>query len=347
MIGKILISILILIVSVLELKAQDSLRISSYFLKRDFGSYFYSDKYAPNVNIGIGAMRLFDNYDIGINRNGYVIVSEPTIGGQIPIYYSKDRVKKWALSVPLSFSVWFDFTENRTAPILNTDYRFSLLEFNYSLTLNNSRIKNVGFRFTPFSHESTHVGDELTISKLRDSIPVARINVSYESFELSFVINDPYKKKIKNHSARLGAKFLWNPQKGYYSADPIEMSTPIEIQLSERWVEPYLQYQFQNPNGWLSNDKMMFVLSQDLFLRVNYGYGVYYIDNLGKQNYIDFQESYQLCNTTMVGWTFYNSKKQLSNSSLFLKFYYGINPHGQFRNIPKYPWIGLNWIYAI
>ena len=179
------------------LQAQDSLITKSFFKTRDFGNYFYSDKYAPITNIGIGAMLLLDTYDIGLERNGIVVVAEPILGVQLPIYYYKDAKKRWSLSVPISISVWFDFTEERTSPILNADYRFALLEFNYSLILNNSRINNIGLRFIPFFHESTHIGDELIISKLRDSIPVSRINVSYETFELAVIINDPFNKKVK------------------------------------------------------------------------------------------------------------------------------------------------------
>lgn len=275
------------------LQAQDSLSTKSYFKKRDFGNYFYADRYAPITNIGIGPMLLLGIYDVGLDRDRVVIVAEPILGVQLPIYYFKDELKRWSLSIPISFSVWFDFTEQRTAPILNTDYRFALLEFNYSRRLSNSRIKNIGLRFIPFFHESTHIGDELIISKIRDSIPVSRINVSYETFELAIIINDPYHQKIKNHSARIGAKVLWNPQKGYYSADSLEISKSIEINPSKRWIEPYLQYQYQNPDGWLSNSKMMFILSQDFFLRVRYGYGLYHEDEYGELLYKEPGEAYQ------------------------------------------------------
>ncbi|NPD86386.1 DUF1207 domain-containing protein [Lentimicrobium sp. L6] len=329
------------------LQAQDTLIAKSFFKKRDFGQYFYSDRYAPITNVGIGAMALFDTYDIGLERNGVVPVAEPILGAQLPIYYFKDESKRWSLSIPISFSVWFDFTEERTSPILNTDYRFALLELNYTQILEDSKINNIGLRFIPFFHESTHIGDELIISKIRDSIPVSRINVSYETFELAFIINDAFGQKVKNHSARLGAKFLWNPQKGYYTADSLEISKSIEIPSSSRWIEPYLQYQYQNPDSWLSNNKMMFIFSQDFYLRVRYGYGSYFTNESEEVVFREIGEAYQLCSTTMLGWKFYNYKKELSNSGVFFKIYIGLNPHGQFRNIPKYPWVGLNWVYDI
>ena len=337
--------VLWLILMAMSLQAQETAVTKAFFKKRDFGNYFYSDAYAPITSIGIGMMPLFESYDLSEGRNEVVLAAEPKLGVQLPVYYYKDQFKRWSLSTPVSFSVLFDFAEERTAPILNTDYRFALLEFNYSRSLSGSAIKNIGFRFIPFFHESTHVGDELIIDKLRDSIPVARINVSYETFEIAAIINDPYNQKIKNHSARLGAKFLWNRKKGYYTADSLEMSNPLEIKPSKRWIEPYVQYQYQNPDSWLSNNKMMFVFSQDLLLRVRYEYPFYLKNQSGSIDYCDLGEAYQLCSTTMAGWKFYNEKNELSNSSLFFKFYWGINPHGQFRNIPTYVWMGINYVY--
>ncbi|MGB0868298.1 MAG: DUF1207 domain-containing protein [Flavobacteriales bacterium] len=329
----------------ISLQAQETDVTKAYFIKRDFGNYFLSDNYAPITSIGIGMMPLFETYDLSGGRTEVVIAAEPKLGVQLPIYYYKDKVKRWSLSTPLSFSVWFDFAEERTSPILNTDYRFALLEFNYSRILSHSSIKNIGFRIIPFFHESTHIGDELIIHKLKDSIPVTRINVSYETFEIGAIINDPYNQKIKNHSARLGAKFLWNPEKGYYTADSLEISKHLEIKPSKRWIEPYVQYQYQNPDSWFSNKKMMFVFSQDLSLRVRYEYPFYFKNQSGGIDHYDLGEAYQLSSTTMLGWKFYNEKNELSNSSLLFKFYSGINPHGQFRNIPTYAWIGINWIY--
>lgn len=337
--------VLWLILMAMSLVAQETAVTKAFFKKRDFGNYFYSDTYAPINSIGFGMMPLFESYDLSEGRNELVIAAEPKLGLQLPIYYYKDQFNRWSLSTPVSFSVWFDFAEERTSPILNTDYRFALLEFNYLRLLSGSAIKNIGFRFIPFFHESTHVGDELIIDKLRDSIPVARINVSYETFEISAVINDPYDQILKNHSVRIGAKFLWNRKKGYYTADSLEMSMPLEIKPSKRWIEPYAQYQYQNPDSWLSNNKMMFVFSQDLSLRVRYSYPFYFKNQSGNIDHYDLGEAYQLCSTTMAGWKFYNEKNELSNSSVFFKLYWGINHHGQFRNIPTYVWMGIHWVY--
>ena len=326
---------------------QNSYSEKSFFQSRSFGQYFLADHYAPFVKVGIGTTIGLAEYDLG-NRGESFWFAEPTVGAQMPIYSSEGPISGFALSIPVSFSVWFDFAEPRTAPILNTDYRFALLELNYYRNINNSFIRNLGIRVIPFFHESTHLGDEITLYRVKHSIPTTRINVSYESFEFAVLINDPYLEKVRNHSFRVGAKFLYRPEKGYYTTDSLEVLSDVEIQPSKRWIEPYFQYQFQNPNGWLSNDKMMFVFSADLSLRVRFGYPVYSTDQSGNTSMIDEgREEYKPSINTLFGWKLLNSKKENSDLGVFLKLYYGINPHGQFRNIPFYPWFGLTLIYEL
>ncbi len=315
--------------------------------KRDFGQYSWADHYAPIVNLGIGWMAALPDYDLSLENRKFAPVAEPILGTQIPIYYYSDENKKMALSVPISFSVWFDYTETRTSPILNTDYRFAVIEFNYSQKTRNSKLKNIGFRIIPFFHESTHIGDELLLNNFLDSIPRARINVSYEAFDLSVLLNDAYGEKIKNHSLRIGARILFNSTKGYYTVDSLESSPGFKYVPSNRWAEPYLQYQYQNPDGWLSNKKMMFVFSTDLSLRVRYGYSFYLEDSDGKLTYYEPGEAYHFCSNNLIGWKFLNSKNEVSDVGIFIKLYMGINPHGQFRNIPLYPWCGINIIYDL
>lgn len=327
---------------------QDSLKQKGIFLPRDFGNYFLSDHYAPNFSVGIGSTIGLTEYDISSEPRRVLIQATPIVGGQVPIYTYSSYKNKFAFSMPISLSVWYDFTEMRTAPILNTDYRLAFLEFNYSRKFKGKKIKNIGFKFIPFFHESTHLGDELTLSRLRDSIPTTRINVSYETYEFAFLINDSYNKKIKNHSFKFGAKFLINPKKGYYTTDTIELVSNIKINPSKRWIEPFFQYQYQNPNHKFSNKKMVFVFSMDLSLRVRFGYPFYQKrKGVNKLREIMINEAYQPCINTLYGWKLLDSNGELSDFGIYIRAYLGINPHGQFRNIPLYPWFGVNFIYEI
>lgn len=328
-----------------SLSAQDTK--VKLFKARDFGQYALADRYAPIVNLGLGFMEAMPDYDIDPNRRNIVRVAEPTLGTQIPLLYCSDGTRRISLSTPISFSVWFDYTEERTSPVLNADYRIGFAELNYSKSIQNTRIRSIGFRFIPVFHESTHIGDELLLEKTKDSIPLTRINVSYETIELSLILNDPYDELIRNHSLRIGAKALWRPKDGYYWVDSLENTSGVVIESSKRWLEANLQYQYQNPESRLSNKRMMFLLSTDLALRVRYGYSYKILNTDGDLATKQMGEGYQFCLNTMAGWKFINSNDEWTGLGLFLHFYYGINPHGQFRNIPAYPWLGLNLTYEL
>jgi hypothetical protein len=70
-------------------KGQDVGIEKIFFKRRDFGHYFYSDRYAPITNIGIGVNLLISEYDIALSKRAWSIVSEPRLGAQLPIYYNK------------------------------------------------------------------------------------------------------------------------------------------------------------------------------------------------------------------------------------------------------------------
>ena len=315
---------------------------------RDFGRYFLADRYAPIVKLGVGLMKVIPDYDISEEPRSTAIVAEPVLGAQVPLYNLYEGQHRFAISFPISFSVWFDFKETRTAPILNTDYRFAVPEFNYNYSFKSGWLDNIGVKFIPFFHESTHIGDEILIDKIRDSIPMARINVSYETFEIACVLNDPLDRKIRNNALRVGAKFLWNPKKGFYSSDSLERSPNLEIDPSTRWIEPYIQYQYQDRTTWVSfKGRALFVASVDLYLRVRYGYPYSFLDDNGNVVVRQDGEAYQLCTNVLVGWKFLQKKKKVSDVGVFLHGYYGINPHGQFRNISNYPFVGIKLIYDL
>ena len=324
--------------------------VSSFLKKRDFGQYFLSDHYAPIFRLGVGNSITGLEYDISPDLRlpeQQFIFAEPVLGAQIPIYYYQSNNQRLSISIPISFSVWFDFMESRTAPIINTDYRFALAEINYNRRTNNSKIRNWGVKLIPLFHESTHIGDELTLFRVRDSIPTTRINVSYETFEIAFQVNDPYDQKIKNYSFMIGGRFLWNSKKGYYTIDPIEVHpNDTSINPSQRWFEPYFRMQNQHPDSKLSTRRMMFITSLDLSMRVRFGYPVFYKNqttSLWQKEEIG--EAYTLSTSYLFGWKFYDNNGESTGFGVFSKLYQGICPHGQFRNIPRFPYIGIHFTY--
>lgn len=319
---------------------------SSWFNTRDYGKYFKADLYAPNIRIDGGICLNHTEYNIDFSRTDrFIPINETVLGGDIPIYQKLWDSDAISFSLPLSFSVWFDFSESITAPILNTDYRFAFLEINYQHKFNHTRFRNVGVKFIPFFHESTHIGDEITLARVAAEAPILRVNVSYESMNIAFTLNDPLNQDVKNHMFRIGAKFLWNPTKGWYSFSAEEGDTTL-VEPSQRWIEPYLQYEYQSPTSIFSFGNSMFVLSADLSFRVKFGYP--YAEQEGYTfRKVVTGEQYLPSFNLLAGWHFYNSVGELSNVGLYLRAYTGLNYHGQFRNLPMYQFFGVSVIYDI
>ncbi|MFO7723407.1 MAG: DUF1207 domain-containing protein [Bacteroidales bacterium] len=339
-------SAFLLLVMVSPAISQEETATTGFFSPRTFSHYFPADHYAPLINLGTGISKGLPDYDITGQDRGWVVYAGPVLGTELPLFYRSWAKSRFAVSMPVSFSVWWDFLEERTAPILNTDYRVAPLEFNFSRQASSKWIRNFGIRFIPAFHESTHLGDELTLCRVRDSIPIHRINISYETAELSFQVNDPYGAIVRNLTARAGVRVLWKPGKGFYSVDTLEVPPSLQIKPSERWAEPWIQFQYQDPVCRLSNKRMMFVLSSDFSLRVRYGYPIYIANPGGMPGKTPVSEAYRLSGTVMAGWNFLTVQGENSGLGAFIKLYNGINPHGQFRNHADYTWIGLAVTYA-
>ncbi len=339
-----LLVLLLLGISFHQANAQEGKVKTTFFKQRPFGKYFISDYYAPIVNLSSGFALNNDEYNINLSRDqNYLFLTEPLLGAEIPIYLRQGEKSSFALSFPISFYTILDILEERTAPILNTDYRVGGFEMNYLHHLSQGPIKNFGIKLIPIFHESTHLGDEITIMRRRDSFPTARINPSYESFELAFLVNDAHSKVERNHSLKLGSRFLFKPKKGWYVVSASEADS-ASILPSKRGFEPYLQYQFQDPIGFLASKDVMLVVSLEARLRVRYGYPIYERNPAGGLIEIPNEEAFQPSFNLLAGWRFTN-QNELRRLGIYFRAYSGVNPHGQFRNLPKYQFFGFSFVY--
>jgi hypothetical protein len=309
------------------------------FGQRDFGKYFVSDIYAPVSKIHAGWGLNLSEYNISTSRYAvYVPYNETSLGVEIPVYYlsrksAQGKQSKFSVSVPISANIWFDFLEDETAPILNTDYRFALAEFNYFQETNWGPIKNFSVKFIPLFHESSHIGDELTLFRVQNNQPVVRVNVSYEVAELALTINDVNKSMDNNHSFKLGIRTLINAKKGWYSIRPAEGDVDLVVSSTKR-AETYVQYQHQRTSGRIAGKRKHFIISAEVRNRVKFGYPfdlpatVNAVENFGSS------EEMRLSFNIYAGWKFKYDPDKYPNLGAFLRWYTGINPHGQFRNIP-------------
>jgi hypothetical protein len=341
----------LLLIQLTSLSQTDSVK-KFYFQQRDFGKYFISDIYSPTMQIQVGMGLNLKDYNLSSVRNKYFVPYNQTdFGHEIPIfskykYFNNLTKSKVAISLPLCARLWFDFSEISTAPILNTDYNFAPLEFTYYRSLNRKYFKNFVIKFIPFFHESTHLGDELTLYRALDSLSIRRVNVSYETAELAFTLNDADIQGNKNWSFKLGLKSLLNPEKGWYSFRTIEADSGI-IQPTKHWLESYLQIQKQSNSGFLASNKFINVFSVELRYRVQFGYP-FLLDTTSIPNTyteISNNERMQTCINAYYGWKFNFTKSTVPRFGVFLKGYLGINPYGQFRNIPFYTYYAISFIY--
>ncbi len=332
-----------LILTFSSLSAQDR----QFFSQRDFGAYYLSDIYAPMTNISIGQTSNSDEYNIQEGRDDeYIPISEITLGTDLPIFRSEKGKHFLSYSIPISFQLWYDVFERKvTSPVLNTDYRVAL-EINYLIQINKGFIKNIGIKYQPAFHESSHIGDELTIYRKDQNLPITRVNVSYEATDLALVINDPLSQLSNNVSAKLGARALYSKKRGWYYSHPKDADVS-KLPESKKWMEPYFQLEIQKADGFLSTNNLMFVFSMDARLRVKLGYPSYTINQ--KLNTFEEHpnnEDYSPSVNLITGWQVKGSTNERSRFGFFFRHYQGLNFHGQFRNTDDFKFTGISLIYG-
>ena len=135
-----------------------------FFKQRDFGKYFISDMFSPNTEVRLGPGLLMSPYNINPDRNStYTFYVESVMGTEIPLLYWRlwgpDSGSRLAISMPMSTSIWLDFSEPLTNPVVNTDYRVGSIQINYLHELNLGFVRNASVSLIPFFHESSHIGD--------------------------------------------------------------------------------------------------------------------------------------------------------------------------------------------
>jgi hypothetical protein len=316
------------------------------FLKRPaFGKHFVSEMHAPVNKIELGVGENFPEYDVSYDGKVYKIFQNTHLAMQLPLYAdnpASDDTFGWALTMPVSMHVWWDIFEPTTAPILNTDYRFSVLEFRSMWRLRSKLLKNVSIRCVPFSHESTHIGDELTIYRNTSQLALTRVNVSYEYTEIAVTLNDPGISLEPSTSLRLGLMWRVNGKNGWYSIRSEDGDTSFVSTTSRKW-EAYAQFNAIRTSGILASPTFVNVFSIELRNRVRYGYPLF-VRESDEWSTIRLDEDDTWSANIYFGWQV--EAVEGSYVGLYLHGYLGSNPYGQFRNIPRYTYaLYDNFIY--
>lgn len=294
----------------------------SLFKNRTFYKPFVSEISSTLNNISVGVVK--SKSPDGIERK--LALMEIHLGMDAPIMYGQGNNFRWAVSLPVSLHVLWAPFEETTAPILNNDYRFGI-SFTGITYLKNDFIKNISFKLTPFAHESTHLGDELSIYGIEHLDNFYRVNVSYEYFELGLTLNDPDTLDGSLLSFKMGLMGLLNPTKGYYSFFEEEIGNNT-FYPSERWAEFYFQLNYRKYEGFLSSNTWKPSISVEARNRVKYQYDV------------EGKKSRTWNFNAFIGYDYIPTDSKLVKSvGLYFRYYKGINPHGQLRDF-DYQFIG-------
>lgn len=307
--------------------SQDSIK-SQLFQKRTYFKPMVSELSSTLSKVSVIAASGFkkDNKDLG------KILTEVHLGAEFPIYSRVNQKSSFSIFVPVCLHVLWATFEPKTAPIVNNDYRFGF-SFAYLKPLRNKYLNNVAIKLTPFAHESTHLGDEITIAGLEFD-QFYRINVSYEYYELAVTLNDPDIIKGTLFTVRAGMMGLINPQKGYYSWSDIETQGK-EIFPTERWVEYYLQLQYRNTTAFYSSSRLQFVWSFEARNRIRYDY------------LIDKKELRFWSFNNYLGYDYCpNGNEGNPTFGSFFVLYRGLNFNGQLRN-SRLNYIGYSMVVYI
>ena len=238
--------------------------------------------------------------------------------------------------------LWMDLFEPVTSPIVNTDYRIGMATATFIHRLDRKFVKNYSVSWSPFKHESTHIGDELQVQRMEAGYALRRVNVSYNYTELAVTLNEPEDRSLQCHTFRAGIMILWAPKEGWYNVkESAGDGDPSLVHPKMSPFEAYFQYQYQTPT---SRHGLQGVVSAEIRNRVVYGY-----DLLLKKGEIDHAPSdYRRFTYNVFMGLRYNIPGYdgyFSRFSVGARFYHGNCPYGHYRSIDNYSQLGFSLVF--
>lgn len=306
----------------------------TYFTPEHFGKPFVSDirssiiKFEEGFINDLGKFYYFDNYQ---KRP----VTEGHVGSDIPIISFRNDFAQASLRSTLvlngAFNLIIDSLEPIYRMVINTDYWLGA-EFRsviYHPALEKLKLRNIGVNFIPIFHESTHLGDEFVLAALNEGPDFYRVNISYESWVMTLTLNDPDTLKGNILSTRIGMQNVWILEDGFYQYKLSETQGQ-DILMGEETFEYWLQLNWRRTKGFMASETFHQINSMELRNRVKFGYEA-----------IDPERRTWNINA-YFGWEYQsNSYRKVGG---YLRAYYGINPHGQFRNLDGFYFVGLSLV---
>lgn len=258
------------------------------------------------------------------------IIWDVDVGGELPVVGWESapsdggRVGQDEFGAGLWIFIDFHMIEDlsdRSGPIVNNDYRFGgMLKAQYGL----AGSKWLAARLQ-FGHESTHLGDEFSIVGQREfPTTFERINVSWEYLDLGVL----YESSQRGTFTAIRGGLTANVRGSYYATDAgsITESPRGPVTPSTNRFDPYAGADI-NWEEFIAGRWDVYV-SAELRWRTIYDY---------HKEDPDDSEDRQASLNLIVGTKLNGANK----ASPFLRFYHGVNPHGQFRNQKDYSELGI------
>lgn len=315
-----------------NVESSDSIkRATGWFRYIPYGHSLYADvhPYFPRFDVAYCTNR--NEYDWASTGKKMRLNTFGVFGFIIPIWSGNYADNKYGVSVtlPAYANLWLDILEPITAPVVNTDYRIGLPTVTFIHRLNRGFAKNYSIAWSPFKHESTHIGDELQIEYIERGYKLKRVNVSYNYTELDFTFNEAENKYEQNHTFRFGLMVLWKND-GWYNVEPSDGDQTQANENPSLPIEAFLQYQYQSPT---SKHGFQGIASIEARNRAKYGYEISTTNSTA--SHVDSRVF--TCNI-FVGCRYNtpNYDGYFSRIAFGVRAYHGNCPNGQFRNIENF-----------
>lgn len=337
--------ILFALVAMLPLRAEGTPFGRGVFHYAQFGQSLYADMHPNFVRMDIPCGTNHITFDWGNTGERYRWTTQGMFGISLPLWTGNLVDSTYALSVTLCMSanLWMDFFQWTTSPIVDTDYRIGLPSATFLHRLNRGFARNYSVSWSPFKHESTHLGDELEVQHIERGYALKRVNVSYNYTEFVFTLNEPEDRFAQTHTFRLGLMLLWHG--GWYNIDSWDGDESLADPRGTRHVpyakrhpwELYLQYQYQSPT---SKHGFQGIASAEIRNRECYGYDLTVLKTDDPKRRQDERRVFTY--NVFVG-ARYNTPAYsgpFSRVAFGIRAYHGNCPFGEFRSIDNYSQIG-------
>ena len=318
---------------------------NGWFTYAPYGKSLLSDDHPNFVRFEIIGHTNNEIYDFGHSGESFRLSTLGCLGIDLPVWSGNFGAEsKYGLSFTIATSdyLWIDMLEPMTKPVINTDYRIGLPTATFIHRLNHKFLKNYSVAFSPYKHESTHIGDELQIQRIDEDYALRRANVTYHYTELAFTMNEPEDRSVQCHTFRVGLMVLLMPESGWYRIKTSAGDGDASLaHPTNSPYEAYFQYQYQTAT---TRRGFQGVISAEIRNRVVYGY-----DLTLKNGDIDNSPSdYRRFTYNLFLGMRYNIpgyEGYFGSFSVGARLYHGNCPFGQFRSIDDYTQVGLVFVF--